>query len=109
MTTRSVPWSSKCVAKLWRREWGVHFAKPAAAAALASTCRTVSGQICPAGVRPANSRVRGPVKLPVDAQHLQQPGRQQGIALLVAFAAYPQHHALGVDVRHPQLTGFTDP
>jgi hypothetical protein len=54
--------------------------------------------------------VRGSVKLPIDAQQVQQSGRQQGIPLLVAFAVpHPQHHALGVDVCHSQLTGFADP
>jgi hypothetical protein len=51
-----------------------------------------------------------PVVLPVDPQHLQEPGRQRHEPILAALPLPDRdHHADAVDVRHLQADQFADP
>ena len=82
----SAPFSSRCVAKLWRRLWTViRLLSPAARAA---------------------SGVPG---TPPGAQHDQQPRREHGIAILLAFAlTHADQHAAGIDIANLQVHHFAD-
>src|SRR5207253_10822790 len=50
----------------------------------------------------------GPTLAPVLAQEFQQALREERVALAVALSAHVNEHALGVDIRRPQLAGFGD-
>src|SRR3989304_6055899 len=87
MVRRSVPASSRCVAKQWRMVWVVTgLARPALPAAGAPWRRTAGG----GGGRGARRAGEEPHRrwaggLPVRAQLLEQRGRQQGVAILLAL------------------------
>src|SRR6266852_2426967 len=74
-------------------------------------CRTATSQVDgfgsdrPTAVRHRKHPVSGPLGPPIQAQQLQQLGRQQGLPVLAAFAlAHPQHVAAGVDVTRLELS-----
>jgi len=59
---------------------------------------------------PGEQPIRGARRLPVQAQHRQQPRRKHDIAILFPFApAHVNDHAAAVDVVDPQMGDFRDP
>ena len=108
MTRKSVPTSSRCVAKLWRSACGVTFlSRLAAEEALASALRATSAAMGRPTAREEPRRGR-PSVLPVRAQDHQQAGAEHHQALLAALAAHVDHPARGVDVPGLDATGLAD-
>ena len=100
MVRRSVPASSRWVAKLCRRVWTVTcFSRPEARRAWRQTFSTACGGDRPVGVAAGEEAGLGASRLPVGAEERQQPGREHDVAVLVALAlADVEDHALAVDV-----------
>ena len=87
MVRRSVPASSRWVAKLWRMVWAVMFLpRPAALAGTLADLLYARGGNGPAGDRAGKEDVGWPSSLPVGAEDLQQPRREHDVTILPALA-----------------------
>src|ERR1039458_4318610 len=116
MVRRSAPFSSKCVAKQWRRVWGwIRFCRPARWAAFWQAYHTVFGVMGRGAVwqgPPGNNQSVGLRFKPrqVVAQSFQQDGTEHDISVLTAFpAADVDDHSSAVDIGDLQASQLGAP
>ena len=111
MVRRSVPASSRCTAKAWRRECGVT-GLPMPHCCLHLPAGAIDGErvIGWPGRSPGNSHCSGMGALPIVPEHIEEFGRQHDIAVFAALALLdPDDHALAVDRGGREADGFGDP
>ena len=111
MVRRSVPDSSRWVAKLWRSVWTVTcLPKPAARRAAGADLAHAAGGEGPIGHGAREEEVARPGGLPVGAEDLQQPRGEHDVAVLLPLAAADaDDHARAVDVLDAQAGDLGDP
>jgi hypothetical protein len=111
MVWRSVPASSRWVAKAWRRAWmPPRFVIPARCVAAVENFWAVETSSGPLPSREGNSHSRGRDLAPVAAQLFQEPGREERVAILAALALlHAEAHPRGVEVAELEPHHLADP